>query len=120
MAYTGCLVSLSHSYSSGGEDGYVRVVDPPTSSPRFYLTASEKGLGWRLLLKVLGRLATIDQYIIEVQPLYSFEYSAFMLCGHIDESQWINLTSCCPGCTLYVTLKNYILFRQLCARAYPL
>ena len=25
MAYTGCLVSLSHSYSSGGEDGYVRV-----------------------------------------------------------------------------------------------
>ena len=25
MAYTGCLVSLSHSYSSEGEDGYVRV-----------------------------------------------------------------------------------------------
>ena len=108
MAYTGCLVSLSHSYSSGGEDGYVRVhtFDPPTSSPRFYVADSEKGLGLRLLLKVLGRLATIDQYITEVQPLCSFEYSAFMLCGHIDESQGINLASCCPGCTLYVTLKK--------------
>ena len=57
---------------------------------------------------MLGRLATIDQYIIEVQPLCSFEYSAFMSCGHIDESQWINSASCCPGCTLYVTLKIYI------------
>ena len=74
MAYTGCRVSLSHSYSSGGEDGYVRVhtFDPPTSSPRFYLTAGEKGLGLRLLLKVLGKLATIDQYIIEVQPCTVF------------------------------------------------
>ena len=89
----------------------VHKFDTPTSSPRFYLADGEKGLGWRLLLKVLGRLATIDQYIIEVQPLCSFEYSAFMLCGHIDESQWTNLASCCPGCTLYVTLKNYILFR---------